>query len=327
MTVSGGSDWRPTATIEALRVRAEVLASIRAFFAERDVLEVETPVLAASAVTDRHLRSMATSFSGPGSPAGRTLHLQTSPEFHMKRLLAASSGPIWQLGKAFRDGEAGRRHNPEFTLLEWYRPGWDHHQLMDEVDELLGRILNTRAADRSTYGEAFRSLAGLDPFRSSPNELRSAFRELVGAEPPDLGPDREGWLELLFSHVLEPELGRDRPTFIHDYPATQAALARVRPGDPPLAERFEVFVEGMELANGFHELGDAAEQRRRFERDRDARRSSGLPVPDLDERLLASLSAGLPDCAGVALGVDRLVMLKLGARDISEVIAFPIDRA
>jgi lysyl-tRNA synthetase class 2 len=313
--------------MEALRVRAEVLATIRAFFAERDVLEVETPVLAAAAVTDRHLHSMATSFSGPGSPTGRTLHLQTSPEFHMKRLLAASSGPIWQLGKAFRNGEAGRRHNPEFTLLEWYRPGWDHHRLMDEIDDLLGRILGTPTAERSTYQEAFGRLAGLDPFRSSADELRSAFRKLAGTEPPDLGPDPDGWLELLFSHVLEPELGRGRPTFIHDYPARQAALARVRSGDPPLAERFEVFVEGLELANGFHELGDAAEQRQRFERDRDGRRRAGLPVPDLDERLLAALAAGLPDCAGVALGVDRLVMLKLGARDISEVIAFPIDRA
>jgi lysyl-tRNA synthetase class 2 len=245
----------------------------------------------------------------------------------MKRLLAASSGPIWQLGKAFRDGEAGRCHNPEFTLLEWYRPGWDHHRLMVEVDELLHDILNTPTGERLSYREAFQSIAGLDPFETPVGTLQSVSRDLVGAEPPDLGSDRDSWLELLFSHVLEPELGRGRPSFIHDFPASQAALARVRPGDPALAERFEVFVDGVELANGFHELGDAAEQRRRFERDLEARRADGLPVPELDERLLAALAEGLPDCAGVALGVDRLVMLKLGTTDISEVIAFPIDRA
>lgn len=320
-------DWRPTATIEALRARAGLLAAIREFFAERGVLEVETPVLASSTVTDVHLRTLSTRYSGPGSPEGRILHLQTSPEFHMKRLLAAGAGPIFQLCKAFRDGESGRKHNPEFTMLEWYRPAWDHHRLMDEVDELLGAVLGTPPGIRMTYAEAFERHAALDPHCADVHQLEDRARQLLDTEPPRLGPDRDGWMELLFSHAVEPALGRGRPAFVHDFPASQAALARVRSGNPPLAERFEVFVEGVELANGFHELADASEQRRRFDADREARRQVDLPVPDPDERLLAALDAGLPDCAGVALGVDRLVMLKLGASDISEVIAFPIDCA
>ncbi len=327
MKVGDGRDWRPTATVEALRIRAGVLATIRGFFAHRGVLEVETPALGAATVTDVHLESLTSRFVGPGDPKGRTLHLQTSPEFHMKRLLAAGSGPIWQLCRAFRDGEAGRRHNPEFTILEWYRTGWDHHRLMDEVDELLGVVLGTRRGLRLTFAEAFQEHAGLDPHRAPADQLRDRAHELLGTELPALGQDRDGWLQLLFSRVLEPALGRGRPAFVHDFPATQAALARIRPGDPPVAERFEVFVDGVELANGFHELGDPSEQRRRFVSDLETRQRSGRPLPEPDERLLAALDKGLPDCAGVALGVDRLVMLKAGATDISQVIAFPIDRA
>jgi len=315
-------DWRPTASLDALQVRAEMLASLRAFFADRGVLEVETPLLSAATVTDLHLQSLSLRVGGD---EGQTMYLQTSPEFAMKRLLAHGSGPIYQICKAFRGAETGRRHNPEFTLLEWYRPGWDHHRLMDEIDELLGAVLESPTGERLTYAQAFERFAAVYPHGASRAELERRVRDLGVQGVADL--DRDDLLNLLLTHVVETNLGRGRPTFVHDFPASQAALARIRSGDPPLAERFEVFVEGVELANGYHELTDAAEQRRRFEADLAERRRRGLPDVPIDHRLLAALEAGLPECAGVALGVDRLVMLKVGATDISEVLAFPIDRA
>ncbi len=315
-------DWRPTASLDALQVRAEMLASLRAFFADRGVLEVETPLLSAATVTDLHLHSLSLRVGGD---EGQTMYLQTSPEFAMKRLLAHGSGPIYQICKAFRGAETGRRHNPEFTLLEWYRPGWDHHRLMDEIDELLGAVLESPTGERLTYAQAFERFAAVDPHGASRAELERRVRDLGVQGVADL--DRDDLLNLLLTHVVEPNLGRGRPTFVHDFPASQAALARIRSGDPPLAERFEVFVEGVELANGYHELTDPAEQRRRFEADLAERRRRGLPDVPIDHRLLAALEAGLPECAGVALGVDRLVMLKVGATDISEVLAFPLDRA
>lgn len=319
-------NWRPSASLEALRGRAELLARTRAFFAARGVLEVETPVLAAAPVTDPHLASLATRLHGPGSPGGRTLYLQTSPEFAMKRLLAAGSGPVYQLARVFRDDEVGRHHNPEFTLLEWYRPGFDHHGLMDEVDALLWTLLGASAAERLTYAEAFGRHAGVDPHRDDVSTLRRATGEL-GAGCGLAPEDRDGWLALLLSHRVQPALGRGRPTFLHDFPASQAALARIRPGEPPLAERFEVFVEGVELANGYHELTDSREQAGRFRADLERRAAMGLPAVPLDGRLLEALEAGLPPCAGVALGFDRLVMLALGAGHIDEVLAFPVERA
>ncbi len=315
-------DWQPSASLEALRVRAETLAKLRSFFAERGVLEVETPTLAAAPVTDVHLASLALPLAGR---EGRTVYLQTSPEFAMKRILAAGSGPIYQISKAFRDGEAGRRHNPEFTILEWYRPGWNHHRLMDEVDELLATVLGTPPGERFTYHEAFLRHAGVDPHRSPTADLRARAGELGVSDTSGL--ERDGLLDLVLTHLVEPRLGRGRPAFVHDFPASRAALARIRPGDPPVAERFEVFVDGLELANGFHELTDPIEQRQRFEADLAERRRRGLPEVPIDERLLAALAAGLPPCAGVALGIDRLAMLALGTTDISDVIAFPIDRA
>jgi len=316
------SDWRPTASLEALQVRADTLASIRGFFAERGVLEVETPLLSAAAVTDVHLHSVACRLEEGDSSAR---FLQTSPEYAMKRLLAAGSGAIYQICKVFRAGERGHRHNPEFTMLEWYRPGWDHHRLMDEIDALLQAMLGVEAGERISYGDAFRRHADLDPHAASDRELRSRVAALDVIGVAEL--DRDDLLNLLLSHVVERRLGRGRPTFLIDYPASQAALARVRSGDPPVAERFEVFVDGLELANGFHELADPDEQRRRFEADLQERGRRGLPEIAVDERLLAALSSGLPDCAGVALGVDRLVMLRLGAGDIADVIAFPFERA
>jgi lysyl-tRNA synthetase class 2 len=311
--------------MDALRLRADILSKIRGFFAERDVLEVETPLLASAPVTDLHLHALSCRYRGPGTNDGRDLYLQTSPEFAMKRLLAADSGPIYQVCKAVRNGEAGRRHNPEFTMLEWYRPGWDHHRLMDEMDEFLAAILDSRSADRLTYAQAVERYAGFDLNEISEEQLHGRVADL-GIEDPT-GLSRTDLLDLILTHVIEPKLGHCQPTFIYDYPASQAALARVRDGDPPVAERFEVFVEGVELANGYHELTDPAEQGQRFETDLDARKSGGLPEVPIDNHLLAALEHGLPDCAGVALGIDRLVMLAAGTRDISEVTAFPIDRA
>jgi lysyl-tRNA synthetase class 2 len=247
----------------------------------------------------------------------------------MKRLLAAGAGPVYQICKVFRDGERGRLHHPEFSLLEWYRPGWDHWRLMDEVAGLVRCVLERPAMPVETlaYRDLFLSRLRLDPFRAGSDELRErALAEgLAGAEGLDL--DRDGWLDLLLTHRLEDGLGRGRMTFVHDYPASQAALARIRPGPQPVAERFELYLEGLELANGFHELTDAGEQRRRFERDLATRRAMGLRAPPVDERFLAALEAGMPEAAGVALGLDRLLMVVTGAGHIDEVLAFPIERA
>ena len=322
---SRGEDWRPAASSDGLRLRAETLAKIRSFFAERGVLEVETPLLASAPVTDLHLQALSCRYRGPGADEGRQLFLQTSPEFAMKRLLADGSGPIYQICKAVRDGEAGGRHNPEFTILEWYRPGWDHHELMDEIDELLLSVLGSQTGERLTYGDTFHRYAGVDPHGDSDESLRARVKDL-GVDDPG-GLRRDDLLDLVLTHRIETKLGHCQPTFIHDYPASQAALAKIRDGDPPVAERFEVFVEGVELANGYHELTDPTVQRQRFEEDLDKRRRADLPEVPIDENLLAALEHGLPECAGVALGVDRLVMLAAGTRKIEDVLAFPIDRA
>ncbi len=324
--------WRPSADWATLRLRAELLARVRAFFAAREVLEVETPALSAAAITDPHLTSFGTVYAGPGPRYGQTLYLHTSPEFPMKRLLAAGSGCIYQIARVFRDGEAGRRHNPEFTLLEWYRVGFDHRRLMNEVAELVTNLLAGRLPlaepERSSYRETFQHHLGLDPHRATVAELAACATARGVSIPPGMPvDDADPWLDLLLTHCIEPRLGQGRLTFVYDYPASQAALARLRPGHPPVGERFELYLNGVELANGFHELGDAGEQRRRFGQENAARRALGLPLAPVDENLLAALEAGLPDCAGVALGFDRLMMLAAGKRYIQDVIAFPVDIA
>ncbi|MDQ5909465.1 MAG: elongation factor P--(R)-beta-lysine ligase [Pseudomonadota bacterium] len=326
------STWRPGADLATLRLRAELLARIRAFFAARGVLEVETPLLSAAAITDPHLASFATVYAGPGPRYGQTLYLQTSPEFPMKRLLAAGSGCIYQIARVFRDGEAGRRHNPEFTLLEWYRVGFDHHRLMDEVAELATALLEDRLPlaepERLSYQEAFERYLGLNPHRTSVTELADCAERCGVSIPPGMPEaDVDPWLDLLLTQRIESQLGQGRLCFIYDYPASQAALARLRPGDPPVGERFELYLGGIELANGFHELGDAVEQRRRFEAENAARQAQGLPVMPVDEHLLSALASGLPECAGVALGVDRLAMLAAGKTSLAEALAFPFERA
>jgi lysyl-tRNA synthetase class 2 len=311
--------WRPSATLETLRARAQLLARVREFFAQRGVLEVDTPILSAHATVDVHIDSLRTT---------EARWLQTSPEFPMKRLLAAGAGPIYQLCHVFRAGDEGRVHNPEFLMLEWYRPGWDHQRLMDEVAALLEALgAPPVAARRLTYREAWTTHAGIDPFAASDAELADALR--ARAEPPadSARLDRDGWLDFGMGLVVGPQLGRDAPCFVHEFPASQAALARVRPGSPPLAERFELFWQGLELANGFHELADAREQLRRFQADQARRLAAGKVAPPFDANLIAALEAGLPDCAGVALGVDRLLMLLLGLPDVASTMAFDWSRA
>lgn len=310
------------------QARAQMLADIRAFFLAAGVLEVDTPICSAHAATDPALESFSTSYTGPEASEGMCLYLHTSPEFPMKRLLAAGSGPIYQICKVFRNGESGRWHNPEFTLLEWYRPGYDHKRLMDEVAAMINSLLpEPLPVERVRYGELFQQRLGFDPHQSSCGELRAHAVRLgiSGAETLNLR-DTDAWLDLLMTHCLEPHLGRGGLCFVYDYPATQASLARIRPGDPPVAERFELYMDGIELANGFHELTCASEQRRRFESDLKRRRTDGVkPIP-MDEYLLAALDAGIPDCSGVALGLDRLLMRLTGARHIRDVLAFPVDR-
>jgi len=331
-----GADWRPTASLEALRARAAMLAQLRAFFAERSVLEVETPVLSSAAVTDPQLHSLVTDYHGPAGPDDGRLYLHTSPEFPMKRLLAAGTGPIYQVCRVFRDGEAGRRHNPEFTLLEWYRPDFDHHALMDEVDALVRRLLPSDyelgPTQRLSYAEAFQRYAGVDPHTAETSELIRRAEAAGEAGAPGLAADdRDGWLDLLLVTLVEPRLGQGSPCFVHDYPVSQASLARVRAAGtddgPDVAERFELYLEGMELANGFHELADAGEQARRFALDLAERHRRGESAVPMDDRLLAALDAGMPSCSGVALGLDRLLMLALGADSIDQVLAFPVSRA
>jgi lysyl-tRNA synthetase class 2 len=322
------NDWRPSASLQMLKKRAELLQQIRAFFNARGVMEVETPIMSAVANTDPQINSFVTHYDGPGAPAGGQMFLHTSPEFAMKRLLAAGSGAIYQLCKVFRNSEAGRRHNPEFTMLEWYRPGFDHHALMDEVEALLIEILPAQVskARRISYQQAFIEYAGFDPLASDMGGIRDCASQhgltgIVGLDEQD----RDGWLDLLIDQVIMPKLSG--MVFIYDYPASQASLARIKADDPRVAERFECFIDGMELANGFHELTDASEQRRRFLTDNKKRKATGqLPAP-ADNRLIDALEHGMPACAGVALGVDRLLMLSVAASSIVEVMAFPIDRA
>jgi lysyl-tRNA synthetase class 2 len=325
-------DWRPAASLDMLRLRSELLTRIRSFLAGRNILEVDTPALSCAGNTDPALQSFTTDYSGPGSAAADTAYyLHTSPEFPMKRLLAAGAGSIYQLCKVFRDGECGTQHNPEFTLLEWYRTGFDHLDLMDEVEQLLTTVLAgiapLDAVHHWTYRELFLQFADIDPFTVSPGKLQTLLESgydisCVGLPEDDL----DSWLDLVMTHIIEPQLGAGL-VFVRDYPASQAALARLRPGTPPVAARFEAYLNGVELANGFHELADAAEQRARFENDLERRRHSRLMPVNMDERLLSALESGLPDCAGVALGVDRLVMIASGAKCLHDVIAFPFDSA
>ncbi|HKX98835.1 MAG TPA: EF-P lysine aminoacylase EpmA [Steroidobacteraceae bacterium] len=320
--------WAPAAALEILRGRSAMLARVRAYFAAQEVREVHTPVLSVAAVSDPHIESVA------ASPArGGRRFLQTSPEYPMKRLLAAGFGDCYQVCPVFRDGEAGRQHNPEFTMLEWYRVDFGMAEIQHDVD----RVLRVACADvrslppvRSvTYRDAIRDACGVDCRDATPAEVAAVLsgRGIVPADARDW--DLDAWLDLLMGAVVGPALGHDGPLFVEDYPASQAALARLRTerDGSQVAERFELYLDGLELANGFRELGDAAEQRRRFERDLAVRGARGQPVNPLDANLLAALAHGLPDCAGVALGFDRLVMAAWRLPSLADAMAFPFERA
>jgi lysyl-tRNA synthetase class 2 len=321
-------NWRPSASPDVLRLRARLNATIRTFFAERGVLEVETPVLSRAGNTDPNIAPFSLEFSGRTDGAPHTRWLRTSPEFALKRLLAAGVGDCYELGRVFRDGEAGGRHNPEFTMLEWYRTGWDHRRLAAEAVALVQTALALACRDATvrdtTYRDLYRDALGIDPMVAPIAELQVALGDVV-IDPQGL--DRDDWLDLLMTHRIQPAFAPDTLTIVIDYPASQCALARIRRDDPPVAERFELYLGPLELANGYHELRDTDEQRARFDRDLSLRANRGDAQPPADERLLAALDAGLPACAGVALGVDRLLMAMLGTGAIADVLAFDFARA
>ncbi len=326
-------DWRPSASREVMQKRAELLSRIRHYFAENGALEVETPLLTSATTPDPNIPSFSTAVdnAGESSRYHSCRYFSTSPEFAMKRLLAAGSGPIYQICKAFRQGEQGKLHNPEFTLLEWYRPGFNHHRLMDEMATLVKVLAEGyrtfESEERLTYGECFQRYLDIDPHVADVPRLKACAQQQGLEINSGLAEmDRDGWLDLLMSHCIQPNLGQNRLSFVYDYPASQAALAKIRPGSPPMAERFELFMDGVELANGFHELQDAAEQRARFEEELLRRQGSGLEDVAMDEYLLAALEAGLPECAGVAMGLDRLLLVLTGTSRLEEVLTFPYDR-
>lgn len=312
-------DWQPTATIALLKQRAEILAMIRTFFAARQVIEVETPLLCRATVTDLFLHSLEVNY------ADSKWFLQTSPEYAMKRLLAAGMSSIYQITKAFRRDESGRLHNPEFTMLEWYRTGYNHHDLMDEMDALLQMILNSNAAQRFTYAELFELHFTIDPHTVLLEQLQQIAQHHQLTIVAD-NLDCDDWLQLLMSHIIEPTLGKHAPTFVYDFPTSQAALAKIRYDAIPVAERFEVYIQGVELANGYHELADASEQAKRFQADLQKRQLLGYEQVPIDHHLLAALEHGFPDCAGVALGIDRLIMIATKQNQLADVVAFPIER-
>ncbi len=319
--------WRPTASLEMLRRRAEALHTAREFFRARNVLEVDTPALVNAPVSDVNLASARVALAGLETP----FYLHTSPEYAMKRLLASGSGDIYQICHVYRAAERGRQHNPEFTMIEWYRLGFTFEQLMREVADLVRGLLGRGESELPTeflgYREAVQRYAGIDPLTDHIEALRGAARELGLSGEQAATAGRDELLDLIVGARVGPQLGASAFTFVHRYPASQAALARLDDADPRVALRFELYHRGIELANGYHELASSAEQRQRFAADQAARRSRGLPETALDERLLAALDAGLPDCAGVALGFDRVLMLAAGAAHIDEVLAFPLERA
>lgn len=322
-------EWRPTATIENLKARALLFAKVREFFAARHVWEVETPILSMAGATDVNLSSITAHYAGPSAPQGRAFYLHTSPEFAMKRLLAAGSGAIYQICKVFRNGEEGRLHNPEFTMLEWYRPGFDDNDLMIEMSQLLHCLGILTQPEKMTYRAAFQKYAGLDPFHA-PIEILQAKASSCGLMQTGTEhiTDRDTLLNFLITSLVEPNLGLTTPTFLYHYPPTQAALARIDDNsDPPVARRFELYMHGIEIANGYYELVDGIEQRKRMLEDLAIRRRLQLPSIPVDEKLLAALASGLPKCAGVALGLDRLCMVLLNKHSIDDVISFPIARS
>jgi lysyl-tRNA synthetase class 2 len=322
-------NWQPTTDIKTLKRRAQLLADVRRFFAARDVLEVDTPILSQAAPTATYLDSFNSLYQPPGGQT-QTYYLQTSPEFAMKRLLAAGSGDIYQIAKVFRNGELGRLHNPEFTMLEWYRPALDYAGLMQEVDELLQQVAAMPAATKMPYHEAFQQYLELDIEQADEAILRQTALSSIPGLPDDWQTDRDGWLEMLLSELIEPELAKlNQPVIIYDFPASQAQLAKVYQNQDGIrvAARFEVYAGGLELANGYDECLDAAELKARFEDDNRQRQQRDKPVMPIDKRLLAAIENGLPPCTGVALGLERLMMLVSDKTALNEVLSFGFERS
>jgi len=317
--------WRPNASLEALKLRAHTLAKIREFFAERQVLEVETPTLCRAVDPDPHIDCFQSQFNGPGFARALGLFLRSSPEFHMKRLLCAGSGSIYQISKCFRQGELGALHQPEFTMLEWYRTDFDQNDLVAEMKDLLMRLAPQWSWHRChtlSYADAFLRYVQVDPLQASAEELNICLQRYgVQLQDGDLA-DEFLLLDCLMSHIIQPQLGREGPLFLTDFPARQAALSQLNPLDARVSQRFELFVDGVELANGFCELRDATELQRRLEQDCQTRRDNGQTLIPLDRALIAAHQSGLPQCAGVALGFDRLMMLISGVDQIDQVLAF-----
>jgi len=311
-------NWQPSATLETLKKRALMLQSIRAFFTQRNVLEVDTPVLSRAAITDPQIESFSTFYNR------KEYFLNTSPEFYMKRLLAAGSGDIFQVAKVFRDDENGRFHSPEFTMLEWYRLGLDHHQLMDEMEALLVELMQDRkvAIDRLSYQQVFLNQLNIDPLEADFEELKKCAESKSIETPQGMIDDKDIWLDWLMVSVIAPGFAKEKFTFLYDYPASQASLSRLDKNDSRKANRFELFYGELELANGFYELTDSSEQSKRFEHDNEIRQQRGQKLMPVDECLLDALKSGLPECSGVAIGIDRLMMVVMGADHINEVISF-----
>lgn len=314
-------NWQPVASRDVIRQRARLLKSIRAFFDAGDVLEVETPIVVSAGSTDPHIDSLQTVFRG------EPYYLNTSPEYSMKRILADTGEPIYQICKVFRDDELGPNHNPEFSMLEWYRPGFDMVQLMDEIKDLLAYVLDKTSlpVNRLSYRQVFEKFAGIDPHKASAEDCRSCAMRHGIEQPVGLENDKDEWLDWLLTQLVLPALEYGSFTFIYDYPASQCALARLHEDDEgvQVASRFELFCGEVELANGFHELQSSVQQRQRFERENQRRLKVGKKEVKIDEYLLAALSQGLPDCSGVALGLDRLLMIMCEKRSIDEVLVFP----
>jgi lysyl-tRNA synthetase class 2 len=328
MSSAAQHDFLPTAAWEILQLRAELVRRVREFFYTRCFVEVETPILSADTVVDRHLEPFFIDLSISTGAPPRRLWLQTSPEFHMKRLLAAGAKAIFQVSRVFRRDEQGPLHNPEFTMLEWYRVGDRMDDGMQLTGELAEALLERGPAEKISYREAFERHAGIDPFTAEGNAILSAVKKNNIEPPASLSSgDRDGWLDLLLVECVQPRLGFERPMVLYDFPASQAALSCVRPEDPPVAERFELYVDGIELANGYHELLDAEELLRRNRETNRLRQAEGNTALPEESRLAAAMRSGIPPSVGAALGFDRLVMLAAGAKMVSEVIAFPFDRA
>jgi len=323
-------NWQPSADIATLKRRAQYLADVRRFFAERDVLEVETPILSQAAPTAPYMDSFTTNFIPLGSSSKQAYYLQTSPEFAMKRLLAANSGSIYQIARVFRNGELGRLHSPEFTMLEWYRPELSLNQLMDEVNLLVQKVFGLKQISRLSYRGVFEFYLKINVFTCTVEQIKLCALTRISGLSDNLQLDRDGWLELLMSHVIEPRLAAmNLAVFIYDFPASQAQLAKIKKDEAGnnVADRFELYIEGVEIANGYNELLDADELHRRFTEDNKQRQDQAMLEMPMDNNLLAAMKSGMPHCSGVALGFDRLAMLALNKHGIGTVQSFTFDRA